>query len=145
MSEHAVNLQEKVKAFRPGPKPVDAPEEDEFLCWGCVRGNRQSFGVEYRRLSGTWPSLEYSWLLMPVWCPSSTAFANGLTIPSGSFIVHYSDGHRVAVAGQNLRMPYLKLLAHQVTYIAEVDQATAELADDEAVVITRIHVVEPGK
>lgn len=143
MSEHAVNLQEKIKAFRPGGRPVEAAEDDEHQCWGCVRGNRQSFNVEFRRLAGPWPALEYPWLNNLVWCPAEARFATGVMVPSGSIILHYSTGHDLAVVGRNLRAPYLKLLAHQVTYFAEVDQATADLAEESAVVVVRIHVVEP--
>jgi hypothetical protein len=144
MSEHAVNLQEKMKAFRPGTKPAELPEDDDHLCWGRVRGLRQSFNVEFRRLAGPWPALEYPWLNNLVWCPAATPFGAGVTIPSGSIVLHYSTGHNIAVVGRNLRMPHLKLLSHQVTYFAEADQPTADLADELAVVVTRIHIVEPA-
>lgn len=143
MSEPAVRLLEKFGGPRnPSAIKPETAEVEERRCWGFVTGNRRAFNVELRRLVGTWPAFEYSWLPNPIWCPAETTI-EGIRIQSASIVLRYTTGHLVAISGRELRTPYHKLLEHQVTYFAELDEASQLLGRDDPVLVTRIQVIEP--
>ncbi|MFL5328672.1 MAG: hypothetical protein ACJ8C4_07130 [Gemmataceae bacterium] len=126
------------------PKAIrEQPDEEELECWGYVRGQRRAFNIEFRRLRGTWPALEYAWLHCPTWCPAPTSIGEGIEVPAASIVLAYSTGHTVIISGRNLREPYHRILEHQVKYLAEADTPSADLADDEAVVVERVQIIEP--
>lgn len=60
-------------------------------------------------------------------------------------MLRYSSGDLVVVSGRNLRLVYFKVLEHQVKYLAEADRASDTLSDAATSVVTRLHVIEPGK
>jgi hypothetical protein len=135
-------LRERLPGQRTDATPPDPEADQDFLCWGWVRGNRRAFSIEFRRLRGSWRALEYSWFQEGEWCPVATPIAAGVTAPAGSFILQYHSGHRVVVSGRNLRDIYVKVLEHQVKYLAEADEASGLLADAADPMITRLEVVE---
>ena len=108
-----------------------------------VNGRFTRINIEFRRLNGAWPALEYAWLHFVSWCPVESQFVPGVVAPAGSFMLHYTNGYRVMVCGRNLRLVHQKLLEHQVKYLAEADRAMDHVSDDSASVVTRIYVVEP--
>lgn len=143
MSDPALKLLEKFGTSRGPTAAKSQPVEfEERKCWGFVTGNRRAFNIELRRLVGTWPAFEYTWLPKPVWCPAETTI-EGVKIPSASIVLRYTTGDLVAIIGRNLRDCYKKLLEHQVTYFSELDEASQLLEREDSVIVTRIHVVEP--
>ena len=94
-------MMERLGTSRTFPAPAAEDLADsEFVCWGFVRGNRRAFNIEFRRLQGAWPALEYAWLHYVAWCPVEAPFIPEMMAPAGSLILHYTNGYRVLVRGR---------------------------------------------
>jgi hypothetical protein len=106
-------------------QPLAAEEEMSERFYGYVPGIQdRAHNLEFRKSDGSWPFLEYSYLV------------GGEAVHAGEFVLRFATGERVTVRGRNLRPLYEKLLRHRVTWLR--DAARGEKAADRELFIDEI-------
>jgi hypothetical protein len=106
-------------------QPPVPEEETSERFYGFVTGIQdRAHNIEFRKAEGSWPFLEYSYLV------------GGEALHAGEFVLRFATGERVTVRGRNLRPLYEKLLRHRVTWLR--DAARGEKAADRDLFIDEI-------
>ncbi len=111
------------------PSDVDAEQVAPGNAFGFVRGGRDRASmVEFRPGKGAWESLGYSWL-------ERVQFR-----PAGELRLSFVTGHRVVLTGRNLGRLRDLLTSHRLTWVQEMDLLHAQTLDEDAAVVTSIHL-----
>ena len=127
MSASITDILQRSRGERP---PLEADEsgddEDEFPCYGKLRGARQvAFMLELRLANGDGEAFDYGLLGRVRFDPSA-----GLTL-------HFANGV-VTLAGKNLRPVFEAALTRRLTWVREANEPGRVGGDPGATVITKI-------
>ncbi len=108
------------------PEPEDT--EDEFPCYGRLRGPRQAaFMLELRRATGDGEAFDYGLL-------GRVRFD-----PSAGLALHFANGV-VTVRGRNLRPVFEAALTRRLLWVREAAEPGRAGGDPDATVVTAIAV-----